>query len=301
MGPVISPRQLADAIGVSESSLKRWADDGLIRVARTSGGHRRIPIGEAIRFIRSARVPLLHPEGLGLPDLGGAGNAALGLEPAGEQLFAALCAGQARLARGLLLGLYLRGQSVAEIGDDAVRPALQRVGELWRHDPAGIFLEHRATEICIQAVQQLRQLVEPLQSSLTALGGAPSRDPYILPSLLVASTLAAEGWHAINLGPDTPLETLLEAALRDQPALVWLSVSAPQAPDFADRVASLAQRLGSRGCRLVTGGQSAPGGDENASPSVRRCRTLAELVTFAAQIVASADPSGPLQPLREPT
>ncbi|HEX9106572.1 MAG TPA: MerR family DNA-binding transcriptional regulator, partial [Longimicrobiales bacterium] len=48
----LSPRELAEAVGVSESSLKRWADRGVLAVERTAGGHRRIPLGEAVRFIR---------------------------------------------------------------------------------------------------------------------------------------------------------------------------------------------------------------------------------------------------------
>jgi excisionase family DNA binding protein len=66
---LLSPRQLATAIGVSESSLKRWIDDGLLSAARTAGKHRRIPLAEAIRFIRSQRAPLVRPDALGLPDL----------------------------------------------------------------------------------------------------------------------------------------------------------------------------------------------------------------------------------------
>jgi len=37
----LSPRELAEALGVSESSLKRWVDAGKIAASRTEGGHRR--------------------------------------------------------------------------------------------------------------------------------------------------------------------------------------------------------------------------------------------------------------------
>ena len=33
MKPVLSPRELAEAIGVSESSIKRWIDDGVIQAS----------------------------------------------------------------------------------------------------------------------------------------------------------------------------------------------------------------------------------------------------------------------------
>lgn len=62
MKPLLSPRELAQAIGVSESSIKRWIDDGLIGATKTAGGHRRIAGSEAIRFVRevarSCSVPM---------------------------------------------------------------------------------------------------------------------------------------------------------------------------------------------------------------------------------------------------
>ena len=66
MKRLLSPKELADAIGVSESSLKRWADAGRLQVARTEGGHRRIPIAEAVRFIRDTGAVVVRPDLLGL-------------------------------------------------------------------------------------------------------------------------------------------------------------------------------------------------------------------------------------------
>ena len=37
-----SPKQVAERLGVSESSVKRWLDQGVVPVLRTAGGHRRI-------------------------------------------------------------------------------------------------------------------------------------------------------------------------------------------------------------------------------------------------------------------
>ena len=71
MKNVLSPKELGSAIGVSESSLKRWADDGRLRVARTAGGHRRIELREAVRFIRASGFTVQRPELLGLAELDG--------------------------------------------------------------------------------------------------------------------------------------------------------------------------------------------------------------------------------------
>ena len=69
MKQTLSPRELARALGVSESSLKRWADDGKIRFSRTVGGHRRIAVSDALQFARDAKLPLVRPDVLGLREV----------------------------------------------------------------------------------------------------------------------------------------------------------------------------------------------------------------------------------------
>jgi MerR family transcriptional regulator, light-induced transcriptional regulator len=63
----LTPKQVARAIGVSEASLKRWCDKGLIHSVRTAGGHRRLPLADVMSFLRKSGHPLVSPEVLGLP------------------------------------------------------------------------------------------------------------------------------------------------------------------------------------------------------------------------------------------
>ena len=73
MEPKFSPKQVAQALGVSESSLKRWCDQGRIAVQHTPGGHRRISLESILEFVRSTTNQLLAPELLGLPARSGKG------------------------------------------------------------------------------------------------------------------------------------------------------------------------------------------------------------------------------------
>ncbi len=65
----------AEAVGVSPSTLRRWADDGRIRFARTSGGHRRFPADEVRRLaagragLSRSRVRPIAPPTRPLPGL----------------------------------------------------------------------------------------------------------------------------------------------------------------------------------------------------------------------------------------
>lgn len=221
----MSPRDLARAIGSSESSLKRWADEGRIRVYRTAGGHRRITLDEAVRFIRESGVPLVDASSLGLGDLGSM------LDPdaaVASDLHDLLLRGDEAAARGAIIWSYLRGEPLAEYFDTKVSEALRRLGELWATDPQGVFLEHRATEICLHALHQLRALLPSNCNGPAAVGGGISGDPYVLPSLMAAMVLQIEGYISVNLGPDCPAESLLQAAAEHHARLVWMSVTSSE-------------------------------------------------------------------------
>ena len=115
-----------------------------------------------------------------------------------------------------------------ELFDGPLRDAMHHLGTLWNHGDEGILYEHRATDIVLQAVNQIRALLPlPPASAPVAVGAACADDPYLLPSLLVAAVLAERGFHVTNLGPRTPARVLAETARRTRADLVWLSASVP--------------------------------------------------------------------------
>lgn len=284
MQELLSPKELAAAIGVSESSVKRWVDDGLIEAHRTAGGHRRIALADAVRFLRRTRHKLVQPGRLGLPeDLAERrGDGVAWPADAGERLHRLLEAGAAAASRALLMQLYVEGFSAAEICDGPLRFAMGRIGHLWTESSMGIMVEHRATEICLHAVQQLRALVPEREDGSLALGGTPSPDPSQLPSLAAAVVLAEEGFRAVNLGPDLPLAVLGDAVLGMRPALVWVSMSHPSDAGLVEKdLAELYGKACQVGAALAVGGRAAPRCAALASkPRFLRGQSMVELVAF---------------------
>jgi MerR family transcriptional regulator, light-induced transcriptional regulator len=255
MSNVLSPKDLALAIGVSESSMKRWADGGKLRATRTVGGHRRIPIGEAIRFVRDTRQPILRPEILGLPDLSAIQpDLANGHRPA-DLLYQYLEEGRSNEARGLIMALYMAGHSVAALTDEVVRSAMYRIGELWCQRDTGVYLEHRATDVCTEALALLRTRLVQSSSGPVAVGGSPPGDHGAIASLAAATVLTEEGFRVHNLGPHTPFESLIQAAAEHGARLVWVSISHATEPEMLkEGLARLAEWTGMRGVRLGIGG-----------------------------------------------
>jgi excisionase family DNA binding protein len=277
----LSPRELADALGVSESSLKRWVDAGKIVAFRTEGGHRRIAVDEAVRFIRDTRAPIARPDLLGLPDLAVTQRATL---TGSASFLDLLLEGDVDGARGFLLARYLAGSSVAELADGPIKDAMHTLGELWRHEDAGVFIEHRGTDACIQAIAYLRSLIAAPANAPLALGAGLEDDPYIIPPFLASMVTSVAGLRSINLGPDTPLSALQEAAQHYRPRLIWLSASSPV---NSARARAISRWLGSlRDTAVVVGGRH---GDQlvGDQKSIRYLPTMGELAAVASDLAAT--------------
>lgn len=251
----LSPRELAEAIGVSESSVKRWSDQGLIPVERTAGGHRRLPIGGVIQFVRNSDMTLVRPELLGLP-------VTAAPEATDEDLHAAvvtaLADGHEERFRAAVFRLYVEGMRAAEICDRHLAAAFHELGDRWAHGRLEVYEERRGVEVCRNVLYELSQAVpEPPAGAPRAVGGTLEGDWYSLPTAMVAIALKEAGWEARSFGSSHPLETLL-AALEDQaPRLFWLSVSwVGDRGAVVEAVNRLHRAAVERGTALVVGGRA---------------------------------------------
>jgi excisionase family DNA binding protein len=284
--PNFSPKELAAAVGLSESTLKRWVDSGMVAAAKTPGGHRRIPRSEAIRLIRDSNLSLLDPGLLGVPDVETVRESPTppGLE--GLRLFDLLREGHERHVRGLIISLYLSGRSTVEICDGPMREAMHRIGELWKHADSGIYMEHRASDIMVSALNHLRGLVSPAPAGApVAIGASPTGDPYVIPSLAAGIVLESAGMRASNLGPNLPINALRAAADDLSPALVWLSLSRDDVPSATvQEIVRLGEHLASKNIGLVIGGRSR--GLVPPSAKAHHAMSMGELVAFAKGLVA---------------
>lgn len=58
------PGQVADLLGVSVDTVRRWCDEGRLETTRSSGGHRMIPGPELVRFLGERSEAAFEPDGL---------------------------------------------------------------------------------------------------------------------------------------------------------------------------------------------------------------------------------------------
>ena len=185
--------------------------------------------------------------------------------------------------------------SVAAICDGPLSKAMERIGEGWPSDRRSIFIEHRATVICMRALNQLRLSITPaVTPKLTAIGASPSGDPFFLPGIIASLVLYEAGFHDINLGPDTPIDVIIDAVEEEKPRLVWLALGTPLRSRFQiAEIERLLQIATENQAQLVIGGRY---GEDVLVDDITRFTAMQPFFEFARQIVAANDPSTNLKP-----
>lgn len=276
-----STANVARALGVSVSTVKRWVDDGILPAHKTAGGHRKLLIADVLELARRTDLP--HADLSLLAEEGG------GLTPVSEgdlatQLQRALITGDSDKVRVLILGTYRAGKSVAEIADSAVGPAMAAIGQEWEAGKIDIMEEHRASQLCASVLYELKARLETRaeRNRPRAVGAAPEDDYSVLPTLLAQMTLLDVGWEAINLGPDTPFPSLTHAVVELRPRLVWVSVSHSGPEDaFITSYCRFYQHAELAGVPVAIGGYGLKEGMRSRIPYTTYGDRLSHLAAFA--------------------
>ena len=157
MDQLLTPKQVGQAIGVSESSLKRWCDRGVLPSSRTVGGHRRIPLASVIGYLRERNVDPSRPDILGLPS-----RSVLAFSSPSEAVQPLVCRlidGDLEGSRSVIVNLFMSGASIASIGDELLSPAMSQVGSHWESGDVQIYQERRAVGVTTRVLHEFSRLL----------------------------------------------------------------------------------------------------------------------------------------------
>lgn len=274
---------------MSESAVKRWCDQGLLPLARTPGGHRRISSVAVLRFAREGGREVR--DGSALLAAEAATRKPLGVARA--ELRRGLLAGDRTAVRATLESQWLGGQSIDLLCDELVVPVFAEIGERWSRGALEIYEERSAGELLRRCLDDLgARLARPSRSAPQAIGGTLENDPFWLPTAMTELVLQERGFDARSLGTGLPAATMARAIADLKPRLVWLAVgTCDDERRIVTECGVLERATKAVGAALVVGGRA-------LVPSLRRklrysafCDGMTQLASFADALVPRAGSS----------
>ena len=305
-----SPKQVAQALQVSESSVKRWCDRGVIRTDRTLGGHRRIPLEHLMEFLESTNRRIVDPSAIGLSDrrqledqrqiqrdaIAELSNRAdrVGEDPSianapflQSQFERALLAGDEAQCRKVISSWYAIHGNMASVADDLMAPTFRVIGQMWECGRADVYQERRGCEICIRLIHELRRLItDPFNEAPLAMGGTSEGDNYQVANQLIEIIFREAGWRTISLGSGVPFSSMASAIQKYRPKVFWLSVSHIDSDDdFLNRFQRFSEEL-PQGTMLVVGGRCLSYSIRKKMQFSAYCDSMRQLSNLARTLIA---------------
>ncbi len=294
-GRWLTSKEAARLLGVSEASIKRWANSGLLSSEKTAGGHRRFR-PEDVAVFRRGRGHSAERRATAtvvqLQERRKAISGATGGDSFSHQaLFEALVEGRAEDASAMFVNAYLHGHNLASLFDEVLWRAMHRVGELWYEGKLSVAQEHVATRTVFSAIQRLRGVIDVAEENgLLAICCGGEDDFHELSVQCTQVLLEGEGWRVINLGPNTPFFALSEETMRSTPQLVCVSATILYNLDRAVREYKEFREVAqSTGTAIVLGGAGLSDDSiRKRFPADIHADTFQQLLVFAIALASEA-------------
>jgi excisionase family DNA binding protein len=258
---ILSTSDVARLFSVTETTVKRWADDGTLKCQKTPGGHRKFEIRNVVDFAEKNNfdpVGVLayagdrrFSEALQVAILGRDYPALVrmyverALSPDTTDLFA------------FLSFLYEHRIPLADIYDLVLRPGMHEIGELWANGRIGISHEHRASYETMDALAKLQtEIVVKPPAGKHVLCACLGEELHEIGLRCVSNLFESEGWKVHYLGARTPVDAIAASVQEVRPDVVSLSITSAGS-QIANELAAIAGAVQSTGGRMVIGGAGA--------------------------------------------
>ncbi len=273
----LSTAEVANLFSVTETTVKRWADEGRLLCQKTPGGHRKFGMKDVIQFAEEFGF-----SPTGILSFSETDEVSRKLELAVLRRDFNLMA-QSFVEKALtpqqtdlyefLSYLYQHHISLTDIYDSVIRPGMKQIGELWQEGKISVAHEHQAAAETINAIIRLQsELRVRKTTTLSALCACPEDEQHDIGLRCIASVLRVEGWTVHYLGSRTPMEAIGELCKELQPSLVCLSTMMEvNAKAMIDELGKLRRILHARKAKLVFGGGAM---QEDGSPWIAEDKVI---------------------------
>lgn len=237
---MLTTTEAAEAAAVSPSTIKRWADQGILPVSRTAGGHRRFERFAIERLLREQPVSVSSGD------------------PAASAWVRCLVDGRRHEIDGRLLEAKARLGSWWRVADE-LAVALAEMGDQWECGRLTVAEEHIASDALARALARVGDALPIRLDGPRCLLACAGEDEHTLGLSLAELCLRELGWTPLWLGRRTPVDEVVRLVSGAQVAMVALSASALLGDELALR--AITDEVGAackeRGVALLFGGAGA--------------------------------------------
>lgn len=111
---------------------------------------------------------------------------------------------------------------------ELITPTLVEIGEMWHRGEISISIEHYATTYLRGRLLGLLQAYPHRPELPMIMVGCAPNERHEVGALIFAVMLRQQGFNAVYLGQDVPIEDIVRTATQEQAAMICLSASNPQ-------------------------------------------------------------------------
>jgi excisionase family DNA binding protein len=233
-------QEAADELGVHYMTAYRYVRLGRLPATREGAEWRVQPAD--VRKLKSAPRPRSHRKEESTQ------AAQAGLE-------ARMVAGDRAGAWGVLESRLAMGSDPAGVLTDLIVPALRSIGDRWKAGELSIAEEHRASAVAFRLIGRLGlQFSRKGKRRGTVVLAAPEGDLHTLPVAITADLFRWQGFEAVELGANSPAESIAEAARQAGQLKAVGIVSSTSGLDGEIKAAVAALRRDVPGVPILLGG-----------------------------------------------
>jgi excisionase family DNA binding protein len=205
--------EAADVLGVHYMTAYRYVRTGRLEASKV-GGEWRVPTEAVDRL-----VPGPSPERHALAGPGPATGSGPVAGRTGQararyrvRLEDRMVAGDEAGAWAVVEAAQAGGADPADLYLDLLIPALRSLGDRWEAGALSIADEHRASVVALRLIGRLGpRFARRGRKRGTVVIGAPAGERHAIPVAVVADLLRQVGFEVVDLGPDTPPASFVEA------------------------------------------------------------------------------------------
>lgn len=229
---LLTSSEVADLINVNVSTVKRWTDNGQIKCTHTLGKHRKYRFRDVMEFAVNNHIQVnpvhLYSDEINKEEIKQINFAVFSndYQFLSDTFYNYILSGNKFKAESLLKLIYGYKVPLGIIYDSVIAPSLKRIGQEWYENKIGIESEHLASNITLQSVIKLQDVIAKKEPrGYVSVCGCLTDEFHNIGITCVNNLLESECWESYLLGSNTPASSFIKLIEQYKPHLVCISTS----------------------------------------------------------------------------